>query len=111
MLEQLGKCYIYLIGLYMAIGETSLYKIQFPILMREFQGRRECKCLIQGVEFRNYWIFTRLNNRVIMSWHASNKQWDSHLLNKQHDVTVNWWGYDGKSDDLTAEKVLQFLNC
>lgn len=27
MLEQLRKCYIYLIGLYMAIGETSLYKI------------------------------------------------------------------------------------
>lgn len=37
MLEQLGKCRIYLIRLYMAIGETRLYKIEFPILMRDFR--------------------------------------------------------------------------
>lgn len=30
MLEQLDKRYIPLIGLYMPIGETSLYKVDFP---------------------------------------------------------------------------------
>lgn len=51
MLEQLGKCYIYLIGLYMAIGETSLYKIQFPILMRDFRAGENASVLSKESNF------------------------------------------------------------
>ena len=51
MLEQLGKCYIYLIGLYMAIGETSLHKIEFPILMREFRAAENVSALSKESNF------------------------------------------------------------
>lgn len=45
MLEQLDKCYIYLIGLYMPIGETSLHKIEFPILMSNFRAGENASVL------------------------------------------------------------------
>lgn len=51
MLEQLGKCYIYLIGLYMAIGEISLHKIEFPILMREFRAAENISALSKESNF------------------------------------------------------------
>lgn len=51
MLEQLGKCYIYLIGLYMAIGETSLHKIEFLILMREFRAAENVSALSKESNF------------------------------------------------------------
>lgn len=51
MLEQLSKCYIYLMGLYMAIGETSLYKIKFPILMRSFRTGENVSVLSKELNF------------------------------------------------------------
>lgn len=95
MPEQLDKCYIYLIGLYMPIGETSLHKIQFLILMSNFRAgenasvlRKESNLVITGY-LRGSVI------KVIMSWHGSNKQQDSYLLKSQRGKNMlSRYGYD-----------------
>lgn len=51
MLEQLDKCYIYLIGLYMPIGETSLHKVEFPILMSNFRAGENASVLRKESNF------------------------------------------------------------
>lgn len=95
MLEQLDKCYIYLIGLYMPIGETSLHKIQFLILMSNFRAGENASVLRKESNFVITGYLRGSVIKVIMSWHGSNKQQDSSLLKSQRGKNMlSRYGYD-----------------